>query len=261
MIVSGPPLPAVVKAPAPGRGVVGSEASAHSQAALHGQGLGLGLALITAGASGGQQGGGAWPSAPAFSASATTARPGSDVGSLAVNLPTYVAGNIVLVNLCGNFLTSTDTASAAGWTQDGVVASGQRILFAFHRVMNGSEGSSVTFTFSTAFERPFAVAATYSGTTGVEASKPTHLDTPSTTWSCGPITTTAPNGKVVAFGFAEGADYGAIDGGGVARIDRLDAGQAALIADLPAPVAANYSMSGAVQASTTIHTILVGLKT
>lgn len=237
-----------------------------SQAPAHGQGLGIGLAILTAGGKpGGQQGGGGRVGPPVYQASTNTLRPAGNVGSLAVNLPTYVAGNLVVVNLCGDFLLATDTASAAGWTQDGVVAQGQRILFAFHRLMDGSEGATVTFTFNNSFERPFAVAATYSGVTGVEATKPTNLQTPSLTWSVGPVTTTAANELIVTFGFAEGSDFTTVNGGATKRIDVTSLGgggsdAAAMIADLSAPAAGNYSMSGATAGSTAIHTVAIALK-
>ena len=49
VVVSSLPLPSVVRVPAPGRGVAGSQAPAHSQAPPHGQGLGLGLAILSTG--------------------------------------------------------------------------------------------------------------------------------------------------------------------------------------------------------------------
>lgn len=238
--------------------------SGKSQGPAHGVGVGVGLYLLSLGGSPGQKGGGA--SRPTFTAGATTPRPGGNVGSLAVNLPTYVANQFVLVNLCGAFLTSTDTASAPGWTADGVVASGQRILFGFHRKMDGSEGSTVTFTFSTAFERPFAATATYTNVSGVEASKPTNLENPTGTWHCGPITTTGSNRTVAAFSFVEAGGaggFGNVTSPGGARVNYLDpvfGNEAALIADLSAPAAGGYSMSGAIVSSgATAHSILIGL--
>lgn len=265
VVVSGPALPSVVKVPPPGRGVASSQAPAHSEAALHGQGLGLGLGIIVGGASGGQQGGGGHVGPPTYQASTNTLRPGGNVGSLAVNLPTYAAGNMVVINLCGDFLLATDTATAAGWTQDGVVANGQRILFAFHRLMTGNEGTTVTFTFNNSFERPFAVAATYSGASSVEVSTATHLDTPSSTWSCGPVTTTGANELAIAFGLAVNSNFTTVAGGATKRIDVTSLGggsqtAGAMIADLGAATAGPYTMSGATAAPTTIHSIVIALK-
>jgi len=207
----------------------------------------------------GQQRQGTAANQPAFFASATTARPGGTVGSLAVRLPLYAAGNIVVVNLCGNFLTTSDTATAAGWTLDGTAASGQRILFGFHRIMNGSEGSTVTFTFNNSFEQPFALAATYVGTTGTDGTPATNTLPTTPTWTCGPVTTTGSSRLMVALSFGEGTDYGALTAG-TRRLDVIDGGEAAIIADMAAPVAGPYSMGGALTSSFATHSVLIALK-
>lgn len=248
------PMPPQPRAPGP------------SQGPAHGQGSGIGLQLLALGKPGNGTPGKANVFQPTFEASATTPRPGAGVSSLAVNLPAYVAGNIVVVNLCGRFSTSTDTASAPGWTADGVVPSGQRILFGFHRRMDGTEGSTVTFTFSTNLEQPFAVTATYAFASSVEASKPTSLQNPVSSWACGPITTTGPNRRVIALAFeatgSAGTDFGAVTNPGVAEAHYLDpvfGNEAALIADLTAATGGTYSMGGALTGAATAFSILIGL--
>lgn len=233
-----------------------------SQGPLHGQGIGVGLIMLSLGGNATQKGGSA--SRPLVTSTATTARPGGSVGSLAVNLPTYVANQWVVVNLAGKFLTSTDTASAAGWTAAGVVASGQRILFGFYRKMTGSEGSTVTFSFSTAFEQPFAITATYTNTTGIETSKPTNLQNPVSSWLCGPLTTTGQNRTIVALAYEEsgGVDFGTVTLPGGQRAHYSDTAfglEAGIIADMAAPAAGNYSMGGTLTGAATAHSILLGL--
>jgi len=270
VVVTGPPLPGAVPVPPAGRGVIASQAPAHSQAALHGSGIGLGLALITAGASGGQQGGGAPAAAPTYVDSVATARPGANVGSLNVTMPTYVAGDHVLVLLCGDFLLNGDTASAAGWTQDGRQANGNQIAFAFHRLMTGGEGAAVTFTFNNAFERPFAIAASYRGASGLEASVIQGQNTPVNTWSLPNLVVTGASRKLVTLIYSAsgnaGTDFTTVDGGATKRIDVTNntspngVAAAAMIADLAAPAAGSYTMSGAISSFTLWLGVLVGLK-
>ena len=241
-----------------------------SQAPAHGQGLGVGLALLSLGAKPGGQGGAAAASAPAFSASAQTARPGANVNSLAVTLPTYSANDHVMILICGPFLTGTDTASAAGWTQDGAPAIGNQIAFVFHRKMTGSEGANVTFNFSTAFERPFAIAATYSGASGLEASIITGSNSNASTWSLANVVTTGPSRTAVALVYSfsgnAGTDFTTVNGGATKRIDVANAtdpggfAAAAIIADLSARTAGNYTMSGSLNNATAWLGVLVALK-
>lgn len=208
---------------------------------------------------GGQVGGAPVLPPPAFSTSAYTPRPGGIVGSLAVTMPAYVAGNVVVVNVCGNFLTAGDTCSAAGWTQDGAVPQGQRNMFAFHRIMNGSEGATVTFTFNNSFEQPFAIAATYTGTSGTEGTPPTSAQPTTATWTCGPITTLGPNRKIVAICFSEASDFGALNAG-TKRVDLVDGGEPAMFADLTATTAGAYTMGGAMAGASATHSCLIALK-
>lgn len=206
---------------------------------------------------------------PSFIASATTPRPGANVSQLAVNLPTYIANDHVLVLLCGDFLAGTDTATSAGWTQDGKQSNGNQIAFAFHRKMAGNEGSTATFTFPNAFERPYAVAASYRGASGLEASIAQSQNTPVTSWSLGPITTTGLGRTAVtlifSFSGVAGTDFTTVNGGGVKRVDVTDAGSpngfadAAMIAEVGAPSAANYSMGGGVSHNTTWMGVLIAL--
>lgn len=250
-----------------GVGTPGSPAS-KSRAPEHSQGLGVGLAILTAGGKPGGQQGGARPSAaPAFSASATTARQ-SNVGSLAVTLPTYAAGNVVLILLYGRFLNNTDTASSAGWTQQGRQANGQEIMWAFSRVMSGSEGATATFSFPNSFETPQAVAATYTGASGVEVPTASQ-NTPVSSWSLGPITTLGVTRRAVSlvysFSSNAGTDFTTVGGGATKRVDVAEVGPvgdaiAAMIADVSAPTAGNYSMSGNISASTTWMGVLLAVK-
>lgn len=121
VIVSGPPLPSVIKAPPPGHGVAGSQAPAHSQAPFHGQGLGL--AILGGGSSGGQQGGGGTPAFPHTSILDNFNR--ADNASLGANWTRLNPGGALgytstEIGISGNAAYDPDTAGAntasAAWT-------------------------------------------------------------------------------------------------------------------------------------------------
>jgi len=125
-------------------------------------------------------------------------------------MPTYAAGDFVAVQIYGFVGISDITASAAGWTQRlGFHPTSQNtnLLAVFTRVMTGSEGSSVTFTFAGTFPqnaRPAATATAYThpnAATPVEVSVATYNPGASTgSWSLGPLTTTGPNRVLLVFG-------------------------------------------------------------
>jgi hypothetical protein len=114
-----------------------------------------------------------------------------------VNLPTYVAGDVMIVQLLvfANDLGVPD--SPVGWTLQGgwaVSGSGTPIKTAtFTRVMTGSEGSTLTFSKSTGYAYNWkAVASSWQGVdsvTPIEAatSNSSGGGTVSPSWSFGPM--------------------------------------------------------------------------
>lgn len=205
-VVVGGSSPPIVTAPP----VTHEHGPSKSQGPQHGQGLGVGLALLAVGGKPPGQQGAVPPAAPVYSNTAITPTPGSSAASLVVTLPTYSAGDLVVVQITGGMGFSDNTASAAGWTQQVSFHPANRntnLIAVFTRRMTGSEGATVTFSFSGTVvgnSRPAATATTYTGpnaATPVEASTVTYSPAVSVgSFSLGPLTTTGPNRVLLAFG-------------------------------------------------------------
>lgn len=107
--------------------------------------------------------------APSFVNAVATALSSSFTGTYTVTLPTYAADDIVFVLIASqNLFGSTDTLAAAGWTllDSGLIgASGVgATYFVFSRVMDGTEGSTVTFTYggsNSGSNKSFGFASSY----------------------------------------------------------------------------------------------------
>ena len=240
-----------------------SKPASKSQAPLHGQGIGLGLAILSLGSKpGGQQGQG--PNVgpvPSFHNATTTAiQNGGGATTYALTMPTYSAGDIVLACFSCTLGFNDNNVSATGWTKivdrtmDNV-SSGHR-LFVLQRVMAGNEGASVTFSITGTFAGNTVLNGASASYTGVPASNPT--ETPvmnfsgsgSSSWSVGPLTTAGNNRRVVTVyatnsgnvpTFANGTQRAGLTSG---------TSQGIYVVDVAAATAGNYSNNGSAGAFT-----------
>lgn len=178
--------------------------SSKSQAPFHGQGIGIGLALLTAGSNpGAHTQKGTVGAAPTLKNTVATTMPGVASTTFAITLPTYAAGDLVLINVAGGWsdFAHTGTGSIPGWTQQFHGFPNQIPHFVFYRVMNGTEGATVTLTQSSSAQ-PGAIATSYTGVKAsgtIETSSPSNVTQSGTTWSVGPITTTQAPDMVCTF--------------------------------------------------------------
>lgn len=124
-----------------------------------------------------------------LAASATT-QTLSDATTPAINLPASISsGNLLILEILGCASAARTLATPSGWTQAFTTTGGGalRRLSVFYKSASGSEGSTVTVTFSGAMTGVAAIARRYTGaatgslgsasTTGTSASpNPPNLD-------------------------------------------------------------------------------------
>lgn len=146
---------------------------------------------------------------PTFEASAVTAPPGTSSSTVTVTLPTYSAGDIVFIQFAGSWGNPDNTVAATGWTlisrfTTGTTNNNQTSVL--YRIMDGTEGTTVTATISGTFpgnSKVGAVAYSYSGidATPLDTATPVtaNATSGSSTYSVGPYTTGRGQEKVLMF--------------------------------------------------------------
>lgn len=157
----------------------GGETGGHGQHG-HGQGHGRGrgrggvppgqlvaaLATISAGSASASQGRVLRPATIVLAARLAQTTQTVQATTFPVTLPAYQAGNLVLliVNIYQVRDLNSRTASIPGWTTVTQSSRGPaQFLYVLYRVMDGSEGTSATVTFSATVDVVGCEAATYSG--------------------------------------------------------------------------------------------------
>lgn len=193
---------------------------------------------------------------PDFVASATTPRT-AVAGTITVNLPTYSAGNVVLVLFEGAYGNGDNDMAAAGWTEVSkhgeTTTTGNDLVFVFSRTMDGSEGATVTFTISgtlaSTSSKPSAVAASYSGAGRTPLDPSIGLSTPgsgSTTWSVSAVTTSGVNRRIVTL-VGVRTNTVQTQANGTQRVNfRPGDGSGLVIIDYPEATPGDYANSGTI---------------
>lgn len=192
-------------------GVQHGRGAGKSQGPAHGQGLGLGLYLLTVGApSPGQEARSPQALPPALRDAVATAAAqgvnGTSPQSYAVTLPTYQAGDFVIVHVLWDRGSGSDPLTPTGWTLSASVQSGAGTTvntFVYTRTMTGSEGATLTVQSNTASQAHFVGCA--SSWHHVSASAPvdqsvsaTSGNAGSATWNPGALTVPGGNPRMVA---------------------------------------------------------------
>lgn len=149
-------------------GVQHEHGGGRSQGPAHGQGIGVGLYLLTVG--GGPPGRTAGPviATPpslrdAVKTAAGTGTGGQSPQSYVVTLPTYSAGDLVILHVLWNSGSLGVPATPSGWTRPQVAVqsgAGSSVKTSvFTRVMAGNEGSTVTVSEASFSQAGFSAAA------------------------------------------------------------------------------------------------------
>lgn len=208
--------------------------------------------------------------APLFRDIVSTASQGSG-SSYAVTLPTYQAGDFVALLVETND-TSLPSPSATGWTLANPANFARSLsagdcAFVFYRVMDGSEGTSVTVSLGVSVSNTRGHAISYSGadtTSPIDGSIYVfNSTTASSSFTIGSTTTSGADRTYVGFLGFQGnlSSNSATPTAGAGITERLDVSDFAVchsaIEELSAPTAGPYSITGSFQRSSA--RVLVGI--
>lgn len=238
-----------------------------SQGPSHGQGIGLGLYLLTIGSKPPGQQHGPVGAAPTMrnsvkTAAASTGGGGSSPQSYVVTLPTYHVGDVVLLHVLWESGSLGGPLSPAGWTapqarrQAG--SSSGLTISAFVRVMNGTEGTTVTVqenSFSGA--NASAAASSWQGASAspvAASSSGSSSGANVSTWTGGAVTiaTSSPCAATAMVAASTASDF-TLTGGATLAYDYLDSsGIVGGVSNwrfglpmIPVAAAGTYTLSGA----------------